>query len=109
MSDDGHSWEERRDPAAIAGILNGLLKGIGAPEASSVGGVFAAWGDIVGPDIAAHAQPTGIEGGVLRVTVDDPAWVTHLRWMQSEVVEALVEAVGEGVVERIELRVARPR
>lgn len=64
------------------------------------------WGDIVGSDIAAHAQPVSFEQGVLVVRAESTAWATQLRWLEATLVAGLEQAVGAGVV--TELRIVGP-
>jgi predicted nucleic acid-binding Zn ribbon protein len=49
-----------------------------------------------------------LEDGVLLVDVDDPAWATQLRFLGDDVRRRLAEVTGVQV-ERIDVRVARPR
>ena len=48
-----------------------------------------------------------LEGGVLLVKVRDPLWSTEWRYRQGEVLRRCDEALGEGVVTRIEVRIQR--
>lgn len=77
-----------------------------SPSATTVGGVFARWNDVVGPAIAAHAQPVRLADGLLIVEVDDPGWVTQLRFLEADLLERLAAAAGPGVT-GLTLRVRR--
>jgi predicted nucleic acid-binding Zn ribbon protein len=76
--------------------------------ASTIGGVFGRWDEAVGPAVAAHVQPVKLDGTTLVVEVDDPAWATQLKFLESTLRARLAEVAG-ATVERIEVRVARPR
>jgi predicted nucleic acid-binding Zn ribbon protein len=95
------------DPVAIGGVLDGLLDGLGAPAADALSGLYERWDELVGGTLAAHGRPGGLDGGVLVVLVDEPAWATEWRYRQGEVLRRLDEHLGPGVVARIEVRVRR--
>ena len=73
-----------------------------------MGGVFGRWEEAVGAAVAAHVQPVKLDGEVLVVEVDDPAWATQIRFLESTLRERLRDVAG-AVVERLEVRVARRR
>jgi predicted nucleic acid-binding Zn ribbon protein len=69
--------------------------------------VFASWADVVGEGVAAHARPRSLRHGVLVVLVDDPAWATQLRWLESDLLARLATIAGEDTVTEIQVRVRR--
>ena len=76
-------------------------------------GARAEWGEtpelvMAREEVAAHATPLSLASGRLVVSVDHPTWATELRYLQSVVLGRLDEAVGQGVVRSLEVRV-RPR
>jgi predicted nucleic acid-binding Zn ribbon protein len=96
-----------RDPVPLGASLDRVAKRLGAPTAKALSGLFHQWDDMVGPGIAAHAQPVSLKRGVLVVNVDTNAWATQLRYMTTELVAKCCEELGEGAVKQIEVRVAR--
>ncbi|MEY4174087.1 MAG: hypothetical protein RI900_1252 [Actinomycetota bacterium] len=73
-----------------------------------MGGVFGRWEEAVGAAVAAHVQPVKLDGSVLVVEVDDPAWATQIRFLEATLRERLREVAGASV-ERLEVRVSRRR
>lgn len=70
-------------------------------------GLFSRWAELVGPEIAVHARPQGVEEGRLIVVTEDPAWAAQLRWLANELLTRIAEAGGpqlQGLVVRV-----RPR
>lgn len=78
----------------------------GATTVASMGGVFGRWEDAVGAPVAAHVQPVKLDGTRLIVEVDDPAWATQLRFLETTLKERLA-AVAGARVETIDVRVQR--
>ncbi|NED62510.1 DUF721 domain-containing protein, partial [Streptomyces sp. SID10244] len=62
------------------------------------GTLFGMWEQIVGADIAAHAQPTTLSDNVLHIQAESTAWATQLRYMQSTILAKIAAAVGDGMV-----------
>ena len=79
-----------------------------APGRAEVGGVFGRWEEAVGPTVATNVQPVRLEQGTLLVEVEDPAWATQVRFLADDVRRQLLDVAGV-TVERIEVRVGRPR
>ena len=95
------------DPRSIKASLDQVARSIGGPDAGSLSGLFGRWADIVGPQLAAHARPLSLSSGVLVVAVTEPAWATQLTFLEAELLGRFREALGEGVVERVEVRLRR--
>ncbi|MCB0964484.1 MAG: DUF721 domain-containing protein [Acidimicrobiales bacterium] len=95
------------DPSVLGEVLDQVLAGIGAPRASSIVAVAEGWATIVGPELVAHTWPLAIEDGCLRVGVDSPAWASHLRWSEREVLGRIDRLVGAGEVRSVAARVTR--
>lgn len=96
---------EGAGPRPVRESLDAFARRLGAPEAGPLAVVFAHWKDIVGEAVAAHARPLSLVRGVLIVAVDQPGWATQLRYLGPRLVERIGEAAGEGLVERLEVRV----
>lgn len=97
------------EPRPLGEGLDAVLRSLrGGRSVRAVAGVFTGWEDAVGPAVAAHARPVTLAGDRLVVEVDDPAWATQLRYLESGVLERLREAAGGTVIRSVEVRVRRP-
>ena len=94
----------RDDPQPLAAAIGGLLSDQGWKEQAAVGSVFSNWGQIVGPDLAAHTRPDGFADGELAVAADSTAWATQVRLLASALVRRLNSELGEGTVRRVKVR-----
>ena len=65
------------------------------------------WSTIVGEGLAARARPTALHGTTLVIAVDDPAWATQLRYLETDLLQRFADAVGTGTVAEIRV-VVRP-
>ena len=53
------------------------------------------------------SRPLSLSRGVLVVAVSDPAWATQLTYLEGDLVARFRDALGEGVVQRVEVRQRR--
>jgi predicted nucleic acid-binding Zn ribbon protein len=83
-------------------VSSGQVAGI----ASQMGGVFGRWAEAVGDAVAAHVTPVKLDGTKLVVEVDDPAWATQLRFLETTLKQRLLEVAG-ATIESVEVRVKR--
>jgi predicted nucleic acid-binding Zn ribbon protein len=51
--------------------------------------IFSAWSQIAGEKMAAHTRPTNISNRILYVEVDDPLWLSQLKYMKQEIVDKI--------------------
>lgn len=75
----------RRDPEPIKALLGDVGKRLGVESAVQTGTLWRRWREIVGVEIAAHAEPTSLKDGVLRVRADSPAWATEIGYLGPEI------------------------
>ena len=57
-----------------------------------------------GDAVAAHVKPVKLDGTKLIVEVDDPAWATQLRFLETTLKQRLLEVAG-ATIESVEVRV----
>ncbi|PYI81786.1 MAG: hypothetical protein DME26_19240 [Verrucomicrobia bacterium] len=68
--------------------------------------ILKVWNHLIDPNIAAHAQPTGLHNGTLFVTVDNSAWLSEIvRYRRHEILQRLQHSFGSDLVTRISYRV----
>lgn len=83
-------FESGRDPAGLGDVLDAVTRSLGWSSPLARGDLLVAWSELVGVDTAAHAQPIGIEEGVLTVQCDSTAWATQLRMMRGEILTTIL-------------------
>jgi predicted nucleic acid-binding Zn ribbon protein len=65
--------------------------------------VFALWGKIAGPTVATHSRPVRLNGDVLYVEVDDPVWLSQLRYMKQDILGKIDELIKPGTFKDLKL------
>lgn len=88
--------------AATAGTLLGqFLQQSGLAGKLQAYESWRVWNEVVGPQIAAHAQPAKIRDGVLDVRVDQAVWMQQLQLMKPKILARLNERLGAEVIRDI--------
>lgn len=65
--------------------------------------IWARWPSIAGPELARRAWPRAYRGRTLVLAVCSSSWLQELSYLERRLLDALAEAIGPGVVERIRL------
>ncbi|MGI8754785.1 MAG: DciA family protein [Acidimicrobiales bacterium] len=94
-------------PSRLPDLLDRVLAGLGAPSVAHVVVIHERWAEVVGAEMVAHCSPVSVEGGRLRIAVDSPAWASHLRWSETEILARLDGLIGPGTVTSIHPRFGR--
>jgi predicted nucleic acid-binding Zn ribbon protein len=93
--------------SVVRSLRNDVPDSVSAGQtASQMGGVFGRWDEAVGDAVAKHVKPVKLDGARLVVEVDDPAWATQLRFLETTLKQRLLDVAGV-TIETIEARVRR--
>lgn len=92
-----------RDPATVSTVFGRLIRDRGWSTPVAVGSVLTRWAELVGPEIALHCRPESFEDSVVRVRTSSTAWATQLRLMTPVLLERFDQALGPGVVTRLDV------
>ncbi len=84
------------DPVPVSAALHQLLAERGWQAALAASGVLARWGDIVGPDVAAHCRPVSLQGDTLVLAAESTAWATQIRLLEPVVLAKVAETARGG-------------
>jgi predicted nucleic acid-binding Zn ribbon protein len=94
-----------REPQRLGASLDALAVRMGLAPPALLAAIFARWSELVGPDVAAHAQPLSVREGTLVVVVDHPAWAASLRLLSESLLERIREETGVGELAELVVRV----
>ena len=89
----------------IAAVMPKILSDLRIESRRAEAEIVKVWNDLIGPDVTAHAQPTGLRKGTLFVTVDSSVWLNEIvRYRRREILERLQHSFGRDVIARISVR-----
>ncbi len=90
-----------REPAGLSDVLGTLTSTMGWDSPMARAELLADWPELIGAETAAHAEPLGIEEGVLTVRCDSTAWAQQLRTMRAEVAVRIAEKHSAAGIESV--------
>ncbi|MCP5025260.1 MAG: DUF721 domain-containing protein [Actinomycetia bacterium] len=88
--------------------LDRILRSLGAPPGDALARIRDRWPEWIGTDLADHCEVVSLREGALVVRVDQPPFVTSLRWSEARIVASCTEELGDGLIERLTIRVGPP-
>lgn len=91
----------RREPVPLAQLLEAFGARRGWERRLEGARIHERWDEIAGPQLARHAQPVRLHGGVLVVRVDHPTWASEVRYLATELAARANTVLGEGQVTRV--------
>ena len=87
-------------------LVPAVMKQLGLEQRLQQSQVFYLWPNIVGSDIARHAQPVSLRNGLLVVAVDHPVWLQELvRYDKPLILQKVRERIGKQAVRDICFRI----
>jgi len=105
---DDEEFNPGRPPRALNDVLAKVLRRMKVSDETTALGVFSHWRQIVGDAIADNVSPKRLEKRRLTVEVEDPAWATQLKFLESQLLSTLKEHVGDEV-DSLDIKVRRSR
>ena len=63
--------------------------------------IFSSWYEIVGERMADHTRPTNTSNRILFVEVDDPLWLSQLKYMKQDIIEQIDTKIKPGLFKDI--------
>ncbi len=92
MSVPERYFDPRRRPQALRDVLAAYLETSGLARLMSHPGLYLAWREAVGEEVAAHTRVASFRGGILEVEVDSSVLLHRLAGFQKQqILQALQE------------------
>lgn len=85
----------KSDPEPLSGLVPQVLEELGIVGSARVVRVAERWEEAVGPEIAAHCQPSLFKADVLEAIVDSSVWAQQLKLRTPEILAALRRVLGD--------------
>ncbi|HUH07800.1 MAG TPA: DUF721 domain-containing protein [Egibacteraceae bacterium] len=93
--------EARSGPARLDGLLDALARRSGWGRRLEGARVHGLWAQIAGEQLAAHAEPVRLQGGVLVIRADSAMWATQVRYLSSDIAQRANQVLGAQPVKRV--------
>lgn len=90
----------------VAELVPKLMRRLGLEQRLQQSQIYHRWAEIVGEEVARHAQPVGLRQGVLQVRVDHPVWLQELsRYHKALLLQKIQQRFGSRLVREISFRI----
>lgn len=100
--------ESVRDPKPLSSVIHMMIVGRGWKEPIAVSAVLARWDQLLGEEIAQHAQPESFYDSTVTVRCDSTAWATHLKLLRGEILAMFARELGPGIVTHLVINGPQP-
>ncbi len=90
-----------RDVARLRELLGPVGKALRLDDAASVGALWRRWPEIVGDDVARHAEPSSLKEGVLRIRTTTPVWATEITYLVEDIKRRVNDALKKPLVREV--------
>ena len=91
---------------ALRQLVPAVMKGLGLEQRLHQSQLFHQWREIVGVDIARHAQPVSLKNGLLVVAIDHPVWLQELaRYHKPLLLQKIRDRVGQAAIRDLVFRI----
>jgi len=87
--------------STVRGVVERVLKKYRLTGDLDAYKVFHMWPELVGDRISSHARPVRIDGFTLFVEVDDPLWLTQLKYMKTDVLDRIDASIKAGALKDV--------
>jgi hypothetical protein len=92
------------DMASLGSSLEEMFRRMGLPDPEVMAKLSSGWEELAPPPWPGRSRPLYIEGKTLVVEAGSPSLVAFLRYGESALIDALALALGDGVIDRVEVR-----
>ena len=89
----------------IKNLIAQLQHRLKAERTGDLSAVWDCWDALVGPSIAANAQPAVFKGKLLLVHVSSSVWLQQLQFLKAEMIRKINAAFGQPMVEDIKFKI----
>ena len=91
------------DPQLISDVLKNLIQDREWQSGIAERNLFVNWENIVGANIAEHAEPIAILEGVLTIRTSSTAWATQLNLISNDVLTSLQKSAPGALVDKLSI------
>lgn len=85
----------------IGSLIEQILASKGLDKKLHQYRAWSVWDEVVGPQIAQHAQPLRIRESTLEVRVENPTWMQQLQLLKPKILKELNQRLGDSTLEDI--------
>ena len=89
------------DPELLGDVLSQLIEERDWRSGIAEGSLFTQWSEVVGLEIASHADPISLTEGVLTIQTSSTAWATQLQLVAPDLVKRIQSSAPGVLVDKV--------
>ena len=89
----------------IGSLIEQIQRRIQAQSNRDLSDLWDRWDHLVGPSIAANAQPAVFKGKLLLVYVSSSTWLQQLQFLKADMIRKINRTFGQTLVEEIKFKI----
>ncbi len=89
---------DRNDPESLKSILGGMIKGSPPGKTLEQARIWEHWPHVAGQELCGHGEPVAVKKGVLRVSVENAAWMQSFAYAKWEIIRRINRLAGRELV-----------
>lgn len=97
----GEHRPRRDEPAPLAALLKTVRARPGWAARLEGARIHSCWVEVAGEQLARHAEPVRLAGGVLVVRAVSPAWAEQVRYLAGDLARQANAVLGPGSVRQV--------
>ena len=95
--------KEGKAPAPLEQLIGDVARRKGWGKRLEGARIHERWTEIAGAQLAAHAEPVRLHGGVLVLRAESAAWATQVRYLTGDLMRRANEVLGAGQVASVQV------
>lgn len=95
---------DRNDMSSFESTMMEMFRRLGLPDPLLVGRIKNEWNQIAGNQWLGRSEPVTVQGKTLVVEANSPSHVAFLRYGVEDLLAALEQRFGPGVIDAVEVR-----
>jgi predicted nucleic acid-binding Zn ribbon protein len=97
----GRRRAKRDEPSPLAALIDAVRARPGWSARLEGARIHVCWVDIAGHQLARHAEPVRLAGGVLVIRAISPAWAEQVRYLSGDLARQANDVLGPGSVRQV--------
>jgi predicted nucleic acid-binding Zn ribbon protein len=98
---EGRLRPKRDEPSPLAALIDAVRARPGWSTRLEGARIHVSWIEIAGEQLARHAEPVRLAGGVLVIRAVSPAWAEQVRYLAGDLARQVNEVLGPGSVRQV--------
>lgn len=98
---------QRSTAEPIGNIVKNVVEKLSSSRKANTQKILTAWPSIAGKELTRHTRPASLKKGILKIFVDESAWIYQANLKKQILLKALKKKIGQEKVRDIYFRIGK--